>query len=72
MVSWRSHISLIDLQNSLISRSNIGLPRIKKYAQCNSSLDPRSNVMVMVARVSSEFFIGGGSISIPFHVVISK
>ena len=49
MVSWRSHISLIDLLRGLISRSNIGLPRAKKDALYNSSLVPRPNVMVTVA-----------------------
>ena len=49
MVSWRSHISLIDLLRGLISRSNTGLPREKKDALCNSSLVPRINVMVTVS-----------------------
>ena len=40
MVSWRSHISLVDLLRGLINRSNIGLPRAKKDAQCNSILVP--------------------------------
>ena len=49
MVSWRSYISLLDLLRGLISRSKIGLPRVEKDALCNSSLVPRTDVMVTVA-----------------------
>ena len=44
------HFTFIDLLRGLISRSNIGLPRAKKDALCNSNLVPRPNIMITVSK----------------------